>query len=168
MTDVRARIIELFEKHRQTPGAPYDESHFLDFLLAKPKKKRAVYNSFRGLRRYNAFIDEVQYELAVCFSNKDRDSLLSLDKFVACVIERRKSPRGSKMALKFQSDDRADWGFLALADFLLFAIVVISLHHPVAFAIAGGIATAFNLGFLFLMWRKRRYFRKLQARLEEA
>ncbi len=72
--DARTRIIQLFEKHRAAPGAPYDEGHFLDFLLRDPKKERAVYNSFSGLRRFNAFLDEVQYELGVCFSLDDRDA----------------------------------------------------------------------------------------------
>ena len=26
----KARIIELFERHRETPSAPYDESRFVD------------------------------------------------------------------------------------------------------------------------------------------
>jgi hypothetical protein len=47
----RAKVIELFEKHRATPGASFDEQHFLDFLLRGPRKTRAVYDSFRGLRR---------------------------------------------------------------------------------------------------------------------
>jgi len=45
--------------------APYDESHFLAFLLRQPDGKRALYNSFRGLRRFSAFIDEVKFEFAV-------------------------------------------------------------------------------------------------------
>ncbi|HEY9181735.1 MAG TPA: hypothetical protein VIQ99_00965 [Gammaproteobacteria bacterium] len=39
-TSQRAKVIELFEKHRAAPGAP----------------PRAVYDSFRGLRRFNAFV----------------------------------------------------------------------------------------------------------------
>lgn len=87
----RNRILALFEKHRATPNAQYDDDHFLDFLLASPKQKRAVYNSFRGLRRFNAFLDEVQNEFAVCFSIEDRDANYPIDKFVNRIQELQKS-----------------------------------------------------------------------------
>src|SRR5262245_36245708 len=85
MSADRARILTLFEQHRARPGTPYDESHFLDFLLPDPQRKHAVHGSFRGLRRYNAFIDDVQLEFAICFSLKDRETDFSVDRFVARV-----------------------------------------------------------------------------------
>src|SRR5262245_55741092 len=91
----RQRVIALFEKHRAVPGAPYDEAHFIDYLLADPKKKGAVHDSFRGLRRYNAFIDEMQYEFAICFSQNDFYANYALHKFVDRVTELEKSRRGS-------------------------------------------------------------------------
>jgi hypothetical protein len=36
---IRDVVLELFQQHRATPGAPFDESHFTDFLLAYPKRK---------------------------------------------------------------------------------------------------------------------------------
>ena len=108
-TKTRDRVVELFEKHRATPGAPYEGDHFLDFLLAEPKGKRAVYNSFRGLRRFNAFLDEVQYEFAVCFSLEDRETSYPLEKFVARVLELQESHRGSLKSLDHQARAGAGW-----------------------------------------------------------
>jgi hypothetical protein len=84
---IRSRILELFEEYRAVPGAPFDESHFLDFLLAEPKKREAVRNSFRGLRRFNAFIERVQYEFAICFSLADVEANYSLEKFAERVTQ---------------------------------------------------------------------------------
>jgi hypothetical protein len=112
--DARTRIMQLFEKHRAAPGAPYDEGHFLDFLLRDPKKERAVYNSFRGLRRFNAFLDEVQYELGVCFSLDDRDANYPLDRFVDRALELRRSRRGSLKSVNNQIDAGPGWRVLAV------------------------------------------------------
>lgn len=96
---VRQRILELFEKHRATPGAPFEETHFLDFLLPNPAQKRAVYDSFKGVRRLNAFLDDVQDDFAVCLSIADRTDNLSLTKLVDRVQQLEKSPRGSLASL---------------------------------------------------------------------
>ena len=88
-----ARVLELFERHRATPGAPYDPARFLDHLLAEPRKPRAVHDSFRGKWRFHAFLDDVQMEFAVCFNNKDRESDPSLEGFVARLEELRGSRR---------------------------------------------------------------------------
>src|SRR5688572_14968620 len=99
---LRARVVELFESHRERPGTPFDATHFLDFLLAEPKGKGAVRNSFGGLRRFNAFIDAVQLEFAVYFSIKDRESNHSVDGFAARVEELMASPASSLASLRNQ------------------------------------------------------------------
>ena len=58
----RENIFAIFERHHAIPGATFDESHFMDFLMANPERKGAIRNSFTGLRRFNAFIDEIQYK----------------------------------------------------------------------------------------------------------
>lgn len=113
--NARKKIIELFEKHRATPGAPCDEAHFLDFLLAKPKSKRAVYNSFGGPRRFNAFVDDVQYEFAVCLSMKDRNENYPLAKFVSRVLELQKSRCGSLKSLDNQVKAESFFCILCIA-----------------------------------------------------
>lgn len=96
------KIIAIFERHRKSPKSPYEENHFLDFLLDKPKQKRAVYNSFQGLKRYNAFINDIQLEFAICFSLKDFEANYALEKFVNRVKELNESPRSSLASLNNQ------------------------------------------------------------------
>jgi hypothetical protein len=93
MSELRKKVTAWFEKHRATPGASYDESHFLDFLLAAPRVERAVYNSFKGLRRSNAFIDEVQYESAVFFSPPVQRSTRSWWEISSCCFRSYYSTR---------------------------------------------------------------------------
>jgi len=83
----RDRILAIFERHRATPGTAFPEERFLNHLMADPKGPEAVRNSFSGLRRFNAFIDEVQLEFGVCFSMKDLEASYSLPRFEARVRE---------------------------------------------------------------------------------
>lgn len=166
--NARTKIIELFEKHRATPGAPYDEAHFLDFLLAKPKSRGAVYNSFGGLRRFNAFVDDVQYEFAVCLSMKDRDENYPLAKFVSRVLELQKSRRGSLKSLDNQVKAGAGWPVLLLADLGLLIAASLLRTSPIAIAAIIGIAVFLNSWFLRFAWRGRAYLAALRTRIETA
>jgi hypothetical protein len=107
--DVREEILTIFERHRQTPGAALDESHFSDYLLADPKGNRSVHNSFRGLRRYNAFIEEVQMHFAIYLSIKDWEANYSLERFVQRVSELQFSRRSSLAS--FRSHVRRGFGW---------------------------------------------------------
>src|SRR5690554_6224997 len=100
-------VLELFEKHRKMPGEEFDPDYFFDFLMSKPKGKGAFRNSFLGLRRFNAFWDEVQLEFGVCFSVKDRESDYSLNRFCERIEELQNSNRSSKASLR----NRAKYGF---------------------------------------------------------
>jgi hypothetical protein len=161
----RAKVVELFEKHRATAGAPYDEQHFLDFLLPSPGQARAVYNSFRGLRRFNAFIDEVQLEFAICFSLKDRDASYSLPRFVDRVIELERSRRASLASLKNQATAGAGWQILVVADILLL-IVAAWLRTPWAIATLLVIALAANAAFVSFVRKQRAYLARLRDRIQ--
>jgi hypothetical protein len=167
-TDHRARVLELFEKHRATPGAPYDETHFLDYLLPAPKAKRAVHNSFRGLRRYNAFIDDVQYEFAICFSMKDHEASYPLSKFLARVIELQGSRRGSLASLKHQMNAGPGWQVLVIADLLLLFAAAFAKSYMWALLGVGVLALVVNAWFIRFAWRGKAYHRKLLAKLEGA
>ena len=37
----RERVLVIFEEHRETPGATFDDAHFLDFLLAARRCRRS-------------------------------------------------------------------------------------------------------------------------------
>jgi hypothetical protein len=163
----RDRILELFEKHRVTPGAQYDDDHFLDFLLESPKQKRVVYNSFRGLRRFNAFLDEVQYEFAVCFSMKDRDANYPVDKFVNRVQELQKSRRSSLKSLNNQFKAGAGWQVLVVADFIIFIVAVWLQNSLWAMFLVVALAIVINLWFILFAKRSKVYLVRLRDRIEQ-
>ena len=162
----RTKIIELFERHRATPGARYDEQHFLDFLLPSPGQAGAVYNSFRGLRRFNAFVDDVQLEFAICFSLKDRDANYSLSKFVDRVVELESSRRGSLKSLKNQMRAGAGWPVVIVANFLLLIIGVWLRTDAWAIAILFGLALVLNGTFVRFAQREKAYLAQLRAKIE--
>ena len=164
-TTTQDRILALFEKHRATPGAPYDESHFLDFLLAKPKGKGALYNSFRGLRRFNAFLDEVQYEFAICFSIKDREANYSIEKFVARVDALERSPRSSLASLKNQMHGHSGLNIVVFVNLFLLGPAIGARKYPWALGCALGIIALVNLAFFRFHHRERTYKARLLARI---
>jgi hypothetical protein len=162
----RTKVLELFERHRATPGAPYDEQHFLDFLLPNPGQPRAVYDSFRGLRRFNAFIDDVQLEFAICFSLKDRDANYSLPKFVDRAIELERSRRGSLVSLKNQTRAGAGWQVAIFANFLLVIIGIWLRTEPWAMATLLVLAVSLNAALVRFAQKERAYLARLQHRIE--
>jgi hypothetical protein len=163
----RQKILAVFERHRQMPGAPFDESHFVDFLIASPKAKHAVHDSFAGLRRFNAFIDEVQYEFAVCFSLKDRDADYSLAQFVERIEELQNSRRGSLASLSNQERAGAGWNVVVVVDFILVLAGIAVRDHPWVFALVLLVAFVVNVGFFVRARKAGAYLRRLRARIEQ-
>jgi hypothetical protein len=164
--DARARILELFEKHRALPGAPFDQAHFLDFLLASPKRKDAVRNSFGGLRRFNAFVEEVQFEFGVCLSLRDCEANYSLDRFVERVLELQKTRRGSLMSLNNQIKAGVGWQVLVVANVFLLVMAAWLKGSVFALTAIGLIALVVNIWFFRLAWNSKRYLAKLKDRIE--
>jgi hypothetical protein len=167
MNSHRDRIVALFEKHRMKPGTPFDEVSFLGFLLAKPKKKRAVYDSFRGLRRFNAFIDEVQYEFAICFSQKDREANYSLDDFVDRIIQLEQSRRSSLASLNNQMKSGYGWSAMVVTDFFPLIAAISLRGSALAVAVFLGIAIALNVWFFRFMTRAKRYHERLLTKIRD-
>lgn len=163
---VRQRILELFGKHRAMPGAPFEEAHFLDFLLARPAKKRAVYDSFRGLRRLNAFLDEVQDEFAVCLSVADRNDNLSLTRLVERVQQLEQSPRGSLASLKNRVAAGPGWKVLVVADLLIVILLIAVRQSSVGLGLVAVLAVLVNGAFLSVHFRDRAYHARLQQKIE--
>jgi hypothetical protein len=162
-----ARVLELFERHRATPGAPYDPARFLDHLLAEPRKPRAVHDSFRGKWRFHAFLDDVQMEFAVCFNNKDRDSDPSLERFVARLEELRASRRSTLASLRYQQALPFGWAPVVVVNLFGFAAasVAFALWRPLAIAVVAAVLLA-DAWVARWWWRQRAYLERLAARLE--
>lgn len=160
----RERILTLFEKHRASPGAPYESEHFLDFLLPAPVKECGVYNSFRGLRRFNAFLDELQLEFAVCFSLKDREANYSLEQFVARVQQLQSSRRSSLASLNRQLKMPVEGVVIVVNLILVIALVVLRSTLWAAGVVAA--ILVFNVWYFRFHRKARRYLKSLRARIE--
>ena len=162
----RARILAAFEKHRATPGVDFPEEGFLNHLMANPKGPRAVRNSFSGLRRFNAFIDEVQLEFGICFSVDDLEKSYSLPRFVTRVQELEESPRGSMTSLNNQIRAGPGWGVFVVGNLVLLALTVAIRDSRVWLAIVAVAAVLANVAFFEFYRRVRKYQRQLAMRIE--
>jgi hypothetical protein len=126
----RERVLALFEEYREAPGTPLDASHFLDFLLAAPQRKRAVYDSAAGMRRLEAFIDRVQLEYSVCLSHAERHAGGTLEAFVERLAALAHSPRQSLAHFRAEHKAVFGWPVFVLGNLALLLPVVILLDRP--------------------------------------
>jgi|GEM_PF-1440829 len=162
----RKRVVALFEKHRATAGVPYDEHRFKDFILGEPKGRPAVFEGFHALRRLNAFMDDVQYEFAICFSRSDRRANDSLQNFVERVIELGSSRGRSRGSWANPFWVGIDWALALLANIVLLVAAVCLRDHEWALGALGAAAVFVNAWFAQVAWRATAYFRRLQSRIE--
>lgn len=160
-------VLRLFESHRATPGAPFDHSHFLDYLLAHPGSTRAIYNSFSGLRRFNAFVNEIQLHFGICFSLADRDANYSLEKFSRRVEELRASPRSSLASFRNQRRAGFGWGSIAFLNVLAIGVLIAVSQLSGYFALLLSVPVVLtNVFVVRLAIQSRSYRHKLAARLQ--
>lgn len=149
------------------PGAPFDESHFLDYLMTKPKYKRAVYNSFSGLRRYNAFIDELQLHFSICFSLRDFEANYPLDKLVQRIAELQASRRSCLASFRDQRRHGFGWGTIFIANLLAVALVVASAQVSQPLAVALIVILVFaNVAVALFFARWRAYSKRLMSQIQ--
>lgn len=161
MKNTREEVLRLFEMHRETPGAPFEEAHFMDFLLSDPRKSGSIKNSFKGLRRYNAYIEQLQLELGVFLSIKDYDTSFSLNKFVERVDGLRRRPASSLASLRGPMKGKIGAIFiLAPLLFWLPALIVFRSYTIIATGLfAGGLLTLIFL--VRVRLQEREYLRKV-------
>ena len=79
---IKEKVLELFHQHRQNPNLPFEEEYFLDFLLAQKIKQGSIRNSFRGLAKYNRFMESLQLEYSICLKVEDKQKNYSVDELV--------------------------------------------------------------------------------------
>ena len=163
----RVEVLAIFEKHRKKPGAPFEDENFLDYLLEAPKQKRAVYDSFSGLRRFNAFVDEAQLHFSIYFSLEDRDANYSLSKFVERVEFLQGSRRSSIASLRNQQKRGFGWSTIVVLNFFLVLGLVFARSNSVVLTVLLAMVVAINVGSLTLFLRDRAYNKQLLALLTE-
>lgn len=167
----RMRILDLFEARRPVPGAPFDEGHFLDFLLEAPRRPGAAFRSLRGRLRLASFIDALQLEFAICLSADDRRSNYPLADFVHRVGVLKRSRRSSLSALQAQTRGGFPWLQLMAFNAIAWTAAVVALQNaapPAGTWTAGALAiTALlvNAVAVGLHLKARAYRRRLLAEI---
>ncbi len=119
-TEVKEKILILFQNDRQRPNTFFDESHFLDFLTYPPHKKNSIKNSFKGVRKYYRFMDKLELEFEICFSLPDLDKYYSVDSLTTKIQERIQKRNGNIKILKRRNEEKESY----LIEIILTSIIV--------------------------------------------
>ena len=157
----RERILTIFETHRMTPGAPFDASHFLDFLIDEPARKRAVYDTVAGLKRVESFLNQIQLEYAIHLPKRERDANYPLDTLVTRVMELRDTPRTSLASFRTEPGPGVNWTLIALSNGLAILPMLAAPGEPMMIATTGVLMLLFNGGWLWYTRRRDSYNRTL-------
>lgn len=163
-----SKVLELFNKHRKLPSADFDSSHFADFLLKEPCGRGAFRNSFSGLRRFNAFWDEVQLEFGVCFSIKDRETDYSLEEFCIRIEQLVESSRSSKASLRNRAKYGFEWNVFLVGNLLLVALLIALKDLAVVVVPIWVGIFALNYVVISNHFKEKRYIKDLEARIQES
>lgn len=162
----RDYVLSSFEKFRAHPGAQFDESHFLDFLIENPAGKGAVRNSFGGLRRFNKFVDLIEIELGICFSQADLERPFSVDAFVERASALQSSPKASLASLKNRERAGAGWTPLVFLDLILVGVAVGFKDTPAITVISVSTAIVASAAFAVFAMRNKRHLAQLRQQVE--
>ncbi len=161
---IRKVVLDLFERHRAVPGAPFEEETFLCYLLPKPNLPSY---SFAGLRRFNRFIDAVQLKCSVCFSLEDRESNYSLDRFVGRIVDLRRSKRSSLASLRNQERHGFGWQVVVIFNFLAALLCTFAFRHiPSAGWLLLMLIAVANVLVTRFYFQQRKYMRRLRNQIE--
>ena len=107
--ELRDEILSVFKEQRQSPGADFDEAHFLDFLIASPSVKNGVKNTFKGARAYYNFFRAIELKFGICFTLSDADKYYKLDQFVLKVSDRIGNSRGNKKIIRDRMAEKENY-----------------------------------------------------------
>ncbi|GET46302.1 hypothetical protein [Capnocytophaga felis] len=105
-TEIRERILKVFNSCRSKKNTPFEESHFMDFLMFPPCKKNQIRNSFRGADKHGIFMRKIELEFGICFTLSDYDSTFSLDDFTQKVLERIGKTKSNKNIIKQRMNEK--------------------------------------------------------------
>ncbi|MFK8281353.1 hypothetical protein [Capnocytophaga cynodegmi] len=105
-TDLKEQILKIFSLCRKKANAPFEESHFMDFLLFPPSKKGQIRNSFRGANKHGNFMRKIELEFGICFTLSDYDTTFSLDTFTQKVAERISKHKSNVFIIKERTNEK--------------------------------------------------------------
>ncbi len=161
------KVIELFEKHRKKPGADFDDSHFFDYLICKPKNIGAFRDSFSGLWRFNRLWDDLQLEFGICFSLKDREKNYSLSDFCSRIEQLKESKRSSISSLINREKVEFEWNLFISANILVLSVAtLLTIVSSVFVSASAWLLVAFlNYVFISIHISEKKYVKKLKDKL---
>ena len=94
---IRASVLRLFERSRADSGQAFDPDRFLAFLTHPPASNgRRVADTFAGRRRFVRFMESVQLEFGVCFTDADWEAGFTFDRFIDRVATMAEKPDSAR------------------------------------------------------------------------
>ena len=99
--EVKETVLRLFEDARKRKGAPVEPDRFMAFLTEPPARTgRRVRDTFAGRFRLVRFMEAVQLEFGVLFTNAEWDKGPSLDDFAQLVVAKVMKPELARRRAK--------------------------------------------------------------------
>lgn len=141
-TEIRDRILQLFNEKRDKTNSKFDESHFLDYLTYPPKNKGQIKNSFKGVKKYYRFMDSLEIEFSICFTLSDLDNpSYSVNQLTKKVKERINKRKGNLILIKQRIAEKDSCYFeLLLVLILAITFFIFKIHWlPFSLSIIFGI-----------------------------
>jgi hypothetical protein len=165
-SEIQNRVLVLFGEHRESPLAPFDESHFLDYLVDPPNSLGGFRNSFSALRRYNKFLDAIQLDFSIYFSGKDRETNFGVEKFVFRIEQLRRNPNSSARSLS-NAIKHSDTPIIVFGNLISVVVLFAVSGIPLVFFVLLAAVLVLNvLGARFIA-RSRRYQQRLLKAISE-
>ncbi|TKB46733.1 hypothetical protein [Thalassotalea mangrovi] len=164
-SDIKSEIVGIFTKYKHSKDIEFVEENFLDFLIANPSDKGAFRNSFKGLRKYNHFIDEVQLKFGICFSIKDRETNFSLENFTLRVIQLMNSKRSSLKSLRNQMKQPFELNVFLIINLIGISIIAVLWGNKVIATVVVFLLIAINLKLAHFYHKEYSYQKRLKSRI---
>ena len=98
---MRGAIAGIFERTRQTPNTPYEPERLVAFLTHPPAPGKRVADTIAGRRRGVRFMNALQLEMGICFTQEEWERGFGLDDLAALTAAKQAKPdQGLRLARK--------------------------------------------------------------------
>jgi len=171
--EIQDAVLRLFDAARQSPEATFERERFLAYLTSPPASTgRRVADTFAGRRRLVRFMDSVQLEFGICFTNEEWERGLGVAEFTSLVDAKRANPKqAERLAAKRLQDaqrSRTDEPI----KFAILAGVLLAVPAAVGGVVVRSLMVllwiAITVGVVLITGRQYQYARKLVARTAAA